>query len=101
MLRPRFLASEVLRDYWLSGVRISCYFHMSLELIPDLAVWSKLEFPLECADSKVADFAARRRVLYRRLGLYAARFDAPEQDTYVVPSCFCGWFGCSTMVSSM
>lgn len=42
----------------------------------DLAVWSKLEFPLERTHSKVADPVTRHHVLYWRLGLNDARFDA-------------------------
>ena len=67
----------------------------------DLAIWSKLEFPVERADSKVADLAARDHVLHRRLGPYVACVDALEQDAYMDPSRFCGWSGCSAMVSGV
>ena len=74
----RFLASEILRDYWLSGVCIADVFRASSFVLTtlDLALRSKLEFPLERAHSKVADFVARHHILYWRLGLNAARFDA-------------------------
>lgn len=51
-------------------------FHMSRLMALGLALWPKLEFPLERAHSNVANPVARHPVLYRCLGLDDARFDA-------------------------
>lgn len=67
-----FLASEILRDYWLSGVSNLPNFIPNITLIFFLALRTQLEFPLGCASTKMANSSPCRRIFRRRLGNHAA-----------------------------
>ncbi len=72
-----FLASGILRDYWLSGVSLlrTCQ-NVSVMVFCLIALWSQLDFPLERTHSQVANFDTPHRFLCWGLDSDVGRIDS-------------------------
>jgi len=87
-----FLASEILRDYWLSGVSLGCrYLGSSNILIPYIALRSQLGLLMGCANSQMADCAVDRHLLCGHLGCDVICAHSLQQDAHVVTPCIRRW----------
>jgi hypothetical protein len=65
------------------------------------ALWSQLDFPVECRNSQVADRTPRRSLLRWCLGSHAPRSYPLQQNSHLAVTCLRRWSRRSSMVSSM
>jgi hypothetical protein len=92
-----FLASEILRDYWLSGV--SKYHSTEIHVDQNLtALWTKLGLLMERTHPNMGYSPSGPRILRWGLVLDALHFDDRQQNAHVVPSCVCRRLGCPSLV---
>jgi hypothetical protein len=92
-----FLASEILRDYWLSGVS-KCH---STEIHVDqimTVLWTKLGLLMERTRPNMGYSRFGPCILRWGLVLDTLHFDDRQQNAHVVPSCVCRRLGCPSLV---
>jgi hypothetical protein len=93
-----FLGSEILRNYWLSGVSRSLDAAQLSVLMPLPALRTKLEFLMEQQSSSMADSVTHHCLLHWRLGSSAGDSHVLQQNAHMVTSCFRSRSRCSAMV---
>lgn len=83
-----FLFSEILRDYWLSGVRVDFFLYLIImAYISVSAVWAKLDLLVERQHPEVAYSDTRHCFLHWCLGRLDAHTHALQQNAYMVTPC--------------